>query len=105
METQTRLNKLENEYEDMKKKQAKLSSNVPLLKKFTDFTNENELLERHIKTEYYETFHETVHAYKMTAEEIKHDLTQLQLLKDDLESEQKKARENTSELRKLINVY
>lgn len=95
---------LEFALEELKKSQFSHVNSAKALKKFNDLVDENEELEKFIKTEYYETAHEIIHAYKMLAEELKHEISQTEQTKDDLENEQKKARESSSDLRRQISV-
>ena len=104
MEDQRKKESLEFDLEELKKTQYSHVQSAKTLKKFNDIVDENEELEKFIKTEYYETAHETIHAYKMLAEEMKHEISQIEQAKEDLEIEQKKARESSSDLRRQISV-
>lgn len=104
-EDQKKKEELEHELEKWKKSQYSNTNSAKSLKKFNDIVDENEELERFIQTEYYETAHETIHACKMLAEELKHEILQIEQVKEDLELEQKKARESSSDLRRQISVF
>lgn len=104
LEDQKKKEELEHDLEKYKKSPYSNSNSAKSLKKFNDFVDENEEMERFIQTEYYETAHETIHACKMLAEELKNEINQIELVKEDLESEQKKARESSSDLRRQISV-
>lgn len=105
LDDQKKKEELEHELEKWKKSPYSNSNSAKTLKKFNDIVDENEELERFIQTEYYETAHETIHACKMLAEELKHEIVQIEQVKDDLEVEQKKARESSSDLRRQISVF
>jgi len=105
VEDQKKRESLESDLDELKKSQYSHVNSAKTLKKFNDLVDENEELEKFIKTEYYETSHETIHAYKMLSEELKHEISQIEQAKEDLENEQKKARESSSELRRQISVF
>ena len=104
VEDQKRKEALESDLEELKKAQYSNAISVKTLKVFNDLVDENEEFEKFIRTEFYETAHETIHAHKMLAEDLKHEISQIEQIKEDLETEQKKARESTSDLRRQISV-
>lgn len=103
-EDQKKKESLEFDLEELKKTQYSHATSAKTLKIFNDVVEENEELEKFIRTEYYETAHEMIHAYKMLAEDLKHEISQIEQAKEDLETEQKKARESSSDLRRQISV-